>query len=106
MLDHLGHTIENCNNFKFRVQELIDSKWLIFKENDSNTNILITRSTNEGIKGSPKPRGISKYQKGVEIIGTNVSDVLGINDLTHNDQVALLGQLREELEFLSEREIS
>ena len=32
----VGHSIENCRVFKFKVQSLIDSGWLTFQENKPN----------------------------------------------------------------------
>jgi len=32
----IGHSTENCLPLKYKVQSLIDAKWLTFKENDPN----------------------------------------------------------------------
>jgi len=32
----VGHSVENCRACKFKVQSLIDSKWLTFQENKPN----------------------------------------------------------------------
>lgn len=45
----LGHTIDNCNALKYKVQELIDAKLLTFKELDQN------------MKNNPLPGHLGPY---------------------------------------------
>ena len=35
----VGHSVENCRAFKFKVQSLIDSGWLTFQENKLNVEM-------------------------------------------------------------------
>lgn len=49
-----GHNTEKCRDFQKMVQELIHDKILTFKENAPSIYILIARSDNDDVKGSPK----------------------------------------------------
>ncbi|KAF1869678.1 hypothetical protein Lal_00017253 [Lupinus albus] len=53
----IGHSIENCRSFKFKVQHLVDSKWLNFKQSMPNvSNNPLPNHGNPGVNATKDVR--------------------------------------------------
>lgn len=70
-----GHNTENCRHFQKLVQELINDKVFTFKKNDPSMDILIARSDNDDVKGSPKTLEESTYQMDVKTIKASIEGI-------------------------------
>lgn len=77
------------------VQELINDKILNFKKNGPNIDILITRSDNDDVKGSPKTLETFTYQKDIETLKASISDIKVVIGSAQNDQVVTIKQLKK-----------
>lgn len=99
-----GHNTRNCINFQKLVQELINDKVLTFKENGSSIYILIARSDNDDVKGSPKILENFTYQIDVKTLKASIEDIRTIISSTQNGQVITTIKLKEEFGSSSRKE--
>lgn len=100
-----GRHTENCRDFQKLVQELINDKVLTFKKNRSIMDILITRTDNDDVKGSPKTLENSTYQMDVKTLKAGIEDTGAIINSSQNGQVIATRKLKEEIRSLRRKEI-
>lgn len=100
-----GHNSENRKDFQKLVHELINDKVLTLKKNDPSMEILITRSDNDDVKGSPKTIEDSSYPMDVKTLKASIEDIGEVISSSQNDLISTIRQLKEELRASSRKEI-
>lgn len=90
-----GHNTENCRDFQKLVQELVNGKVLIFKKNGPIMDILITRSDNDDVNGSPKTLENSIYHMDVKTLKASIEDIMVVISSYQNGQVITKRKLKK-----------